>query len=164
MCGTAGRPSKRGWSNRSISASTRRRSVRIQSLRTAEPNRSGWKRSSSTSAAPVARFQQPLSISGSSDVLHAHVGRQSIAHIALLRPSKWQPSSEVVAGNALEISWRATRIRHAGNALYALNATSRPLTRPDRSKRGVNGGQANLKMIKSLVKLPRLDSNQQPFG
>jgi predicted DNA-binding transcriptional regulator AlpA len=38
-----GRPSKRGWSNRSISASTRRRSVRIQSLRTAEPNRSGWK-------------------------------------------------------------------------------------------------------------------------
>ena len=31
-------------------------------------------------------------------------------------------------------------------------------------KRGVNGGQADLKMVKSLVKLPRLDSNQQPFG
>jgi hypothetical protein len=31
-------------------------------------------------------------------------------------------------------------------------------------KRGVNGGQGDLEMVKSLVKLPRLDSNQQPFG
>ena len=31
-------------------------------------------------------------------------------------------------------------------------------------KRGVNGGLSDLEMVKPLVKLPRLDSNQQPFG
>jgi hypothetical protein len=31
-------------------------------------------------------------------------------------------------------------------------------------KRGVNGGQEGLESVKLLVKLPRLDSNQQPFG
>ena len=45
-------------------------------------------------------------------------------------------------------------------------AKSWPGLRPaeTRSKKGVNRGHADLEMVKPLVKLPRLDSNQQPFG
>ena len=46
-------------------------------------------------------------------------------------------------------------------------ATSWPGLRPAEirsEKRGVNRGYADLEKVKSLVKLPRLDSNQQPFG
>jgi hypothetical protein len=34
----------------------------------------------------------------------------------------------------------------------------------DRSRKGLNRGLAILDLAETLVKLPRLDSNQQPFG
>ena len=45
-------------------------------------------------------------------------------------------------------------------------AKSWPGLRPaeTRSKKGVNRGYGDLELVKPLVKLPRLDSNQQPFG
>jgi hypothetical protein len=49
-------------------------------------------------------------------------------------------------------------------ARYKCDITAWLWTRPDPIKKGGKRGQANLKMVKPLVKLPRLDSNQQPFG
>ena len=54
------------------------------------------------------------------------------------------------------LSGRAFGKRSHGLALDPL--------RPDHPKKGVNGGYADVGLVKPLVKLPRLDSNQQPFG
>ena len=73
---------------------------------------------------------------------------------------------EVVAGNALETKWGAAGEGPPGMRLakwlrFSKRHHGLAETRRDRSE---TGGRVILEMINPLVKLPRLDSNQQPFG